>query len=140
MPAVHLLDTSVWIRALRRSGHPAIQAHVRSLLMAGTVATCGQVVLEVLGGAATEVEYTRLEADLAGMHHLDITSSDWVAASHLAFTLRRAGLTMPFADVLLAAVAVRHDAIPVHVDEHFEYIATHTQGALHVHSLLPLVR
>ncbi len=140
MPPIHLLDTSVWIRALRRSPHPAIQARVRALLQTGTVATCGQVILELLGGTTTEAEYSRLEADLDGVDYLDITAHDWRAAARLTFTLRRSGLTIPAGDVLLAAVALRTGATLVHADEHFDAIARHTGGALQVESLLPLIR
>lgn len=136
---LHLLDTSVWIRALRRSPHPAVQAHVHSLLRAGTVATCGQVILELLGGTITEAEYGRLDGDLRGVEYLETLVSDWRAAARLTFTLRRSGLTIPAGDVLLAAIAMRTGATLVHIDEHFDRIAPHTGGALLVENLSYLV-
>lgn len=140
MPGLCLLDSSVWVHVLRRLPHPAVQARVQALLQTEIVATSGQIILELLGGTVTKTEYQRLEARLLGLRYLAVTKDDWPAAARLTFALRRAGLTVPVADTLLAAVAIRTGATLVHIDQHFDAIARHTRGALQVESLLSLVR
>jgi predicted nucleic acid-binding protein len=128
-----LVDTSAWIFALRRAPSPVIVRRIAELLESDTVATCGVVQLELLGGAANEAEYTRLEQRLRGLRYLPIESPDWEDAARLALQLRRAGITVPFTDALLSALAVKHQAILLHADRDFDLIAT--RAPLQVESL-----
>lgn len=75
MPGLRLLDSSVWVRVLRRSPHPAVQARVQALLQTEIVATSGQIILELLGGTITETEYQRLETRLLGCSGSGISRS-----------------------------------------------------------------
>ena len=137
MAALYLVDTSVWIFAVRRNPQPAIRNRVAALLEMDQIAICGLVELELLGGAANAGEFSRLKARLHGLHRFSIGDLEWEAAAESAFALRRLGVTVPFTDVLLAAVALRHNAILLHADRDFDLIAKHT--ALDVESLADLV-
>lgn len=131
---LYLVDTSAWVFALRKRPQETIRQRIDRLLELGTVATCGLVELELLGGALSEQEFARLEMRLWGLHRLPTDEADWNSAARLAFSLRRAGVTVPFADLLLAALALRHEAILVHADRDFDLIANHSP--LRVESLV----
>ena len=82
--------------------------------------------MELLGGTANEQEYARLQQRLLGLHLLPIEERDWEATARLAFSLRRAGVTIPFTDTLLATLARRNDVILLHADRDFDLIARHS--------------
>lgn len=125
MGSLFLVDTSVWIFALRRSPHEAIRHRIAELLEMDTVATCGLVVLELLGGTANEGEFARLQQRLQGLHRLETREADWEEAARLAFSTRHAGIAVPFTDLLLSALAMRHDAVLLHADRDFDLVARH---------------
>lgn len=133
---LYLVDTSVWIRALRRSGSGEVQRRLEDLLVANEAATCDMVRLELLRAAADETEQARLEARLHGLHQLSADADDWLAAARLGFALRQAGITVASPDLLIAAIGLRHDAIVVHADRDFELIAEHSE--LRTESMLPV--
>jgi predicted nucleic acid-binding protein len=134
---LYLVDASVWILALRRSPVPTIRDVLADLLHNDLVATCPLVELELLGGAATEAELARLEARLRGLHRIEFVDEDWRSAARLAFALRRRGVTVPFTDLLLAALAIRIDATLLHVDRDFDQIARY--ASVRVRSLVDLL-
>ncbi len=49
----------------------------------------------------------------------------WEEAGRWGFELRRRGVTVPFTDLLIAAVAAGAVAVLVHRDRHFDSIAAH---------------
>ncbi len=81
--------------------------------------------LELLGGTRSEQEYSRLKARLNALEDDSHDSSSWETAFAMAFKLRRSGLTIPATDILIAASALISQAILVHVDLHFDLIASH---------------
>ena len=123
---LYLVDTSVWIFALRRNAPTGVTRRVADLLHLDAVATCGLIELELLGGTRYEPEYDRLRARLRGLHYLPTESADWTEAARLAYDLRRLGVTVPYTDALLAAIAHRNGAIIVHADRDFDLIAAHS--------------
>ena len=56
-----LIDTSVWLFALKRDFHPEIKEFVEKTLLNEDVAINGIVKLELLGGARSQKEYRRLK-------------------------------------------------------------------------------
>ena len=86
---------------------------------------CSPVRLEVLGGARPE-ERTRLEAHFSVIPYRPCHEADWDRGLALAWRLRTKGLTVPWLDVLIAAIAI-HDGIRLYaVDAHFREIASHS--------------
>ncbi|MCF8109533.1 MAG: PIN domain nuclease [Desulfohalobiaceae bacterium] len=120
----YLIDTSAWICALRKDGDPRVQTRVADLLKKERVATCAMIKLELLGGTRSEQEYSRLKARLNALEDHSNESSSWETAFAMAFKLRRSGLTIPSTDILIAAFALMSQAILVHVDRHFDLIAS----------------
>jgi predicted nucleic acid-binding protein len=76
--------------------------------------------LELLSGTKAEREYQELKEDLEALIHLETTYKTWERASHLAYELRRKGLTVPATDVLIMAVAVENGCSLLYADHHFD--------------------
>jgi predicted nucleic acid-binding protein len=125
-----LVDTSAWIDALRRDGDPDVRAAVTSATAEGRAVLCDLVLLELWNGAhgASEQRLLReLERDL---EKVPTPAAVWEAASDLARTCRRAGVSAPATDILIAACAEFHKLEILHRDSHFNYIArARSQGA-----------
>lgn len=134
---LYLVDTSAWVLATRRSLHPVVKERLDALLSSDLVATCGLIELELLAGTVDERELAWLQTSLGGVHRLATVEADWAAAGRLAFELRRAGITVPFPDALLATLAIRYGAILLHVDRHFDRMVRHSP--LQVESLVHVV-
>jgi len=120
------LDTSVWLDVLPPSGtNTDLRDRVDSLLAADRVATTGMVRLELLGGARTDQEWDTLNDHLSALHQLPLEDDTWHDAARMSFQLRRQGVTVPFTDLIIGAVAVNADAVLLHRDRHFDLMAQH---------------
>jgi predicted nucleic acid-binding protein len=120
-----LLDSSVWIEALRRNGRLDIKLAVEGLLEVYEAQWCTPVRLEVLGGARPE-ERRRLGQHFSVIPYRSCNEKDWDRAISLAWKIRDKGLTVPWLDVVIASIAL-HDGIRLFaVDEHFKKISALT--------------
>jgi predicted nucleic acid-binding protein len=126
MSELVLIDTSVWILALRAGGPVAVRQEVEQLLATGRVATTPIVILELLTGARSSREFRELKEDLEALKQLELSPSVWERAYKLGYDLRRAGLTIPTVDIMIAALALEYDCLLLHADRHFEQIAQHS--------------
>jgi len=117
-----LVDTSVWIEALRPQGAMACKQAVQSALAANTAATCEIVIAEVLQGVADGVEAGRLEQRLEGVVALRMDGVGSEAA-RISRALRDRGLAVKFGDLLIGAAASVNGAALMHRDKHLSVIA-----------------
>ena len=101
-----LIDTSVWILALRKSPVPAVRDEVEDLLAANRVAIVPMVRLELLGGTRSPQEFTRLKSRLGALHQIPAEESTWDMAERLSFELRRQGKIIPYTDILIGSAAI----------------------------------
>jgi predicted nucleic acid-binding protein len=120
-----LVDSSAWIEALRRHGDLRVKLAIEGLLDAYEAQWCTPIRLEVLGGARKE-ERTRLGHWFSVIPYRSVREEDSERAIALAWRLRDGGLTVPWLDVLIAAVAL-HDQVRVYaVDARFKEISKRT--------------
>lgn len=120
-----LVDSSAWIESLRRQGDMRVKLAVEGLLEAYEAQWCSPVRLEVLGGARLE-ERALLGKCFSVIPYRPCREDDWDRAIALAWRLRGKGLTVPWLDVLIAAIAI-HDGTRLYaIDAHFQEIAKHT--------------
>lgn len=120
-----LVDSSAWIESLRRNGDMRVKLAVEGLLEAYEAQWCSPVRLEVLGGARLE-ERAHLGKRFSVIPYRPCREDDWDRAVALAWRLRGKGLTVPWLDVLIAAIAI-HDVVRLYtIDAHFHEIAKHT--------------
>jgi hypothetical protein len=126
---VILVDTSAWIELLRASGHPAHLTLRHHLQRRSPIATTEPVMMELLAGARTAAEHSRLRARLMALPRLAVGGlEDYGAAADLYRACRTRGATVRrLIDCLIAAVAIREGATVLHNDRDFELLARHTR-------------
>ena len=125
-----LVDSSVWIEALRRSGRLEVKVALEALLEEYEAGWCTPVRLEVLGGSRRE-ERRALGGYFAVIPYRACREPDWDEAVALAWKLRDRGLTVPWLDVLIATLAIRDGVRLYALDDHFRTIADLTGLALY---------
>jgi len=121
-----LIDTSVWIEALRPGGIVAIRERLNEILAERKGATTPLVLLELLSGARDEKDYEELSEELSALCQFPVNDTVWMKSCRLAFELRRKGVTAPSTDVLIATVAQENQLTLLHADRHFDLIAGKT--------------
>ncbi len=90
---------------MRRDGDPEIRARVLALMQSGDAAWCDFVRLELWNGFRGAAERRQMEALEADITLLPTTDAVWTRSRALARRARTAGLTVPGADLLIAACA-----------------------------------
>ncbi len=113
-----LVDSSVWIEALRRDGRLDVKLALENLLEEYEASWCGPVKLEVLGGARQQ-ERKALEEQFSCIPYFPMTDAAWDAAKNLAWRLRDRGCTAPWNDILIASLSVKAECRIYAVDKHF---------------------
>ena len=73
-------------------------------------------------GARSEKEQAELTNALSALPFLEMTEALWVKAGRLSASLRKAGKTIPFSDILIATLALENNLAVMTVDEHFRTI------------------
>jgi len=119
MPGV-LADTSVWIDFFR--GTARVPADFERLIRTRQIATCGIVIAELVSGTRSPGEGEKIEAALVGLDYLEMKRTTWRLAGDMMAQLRRAGVTVPMSDVILAALAIQNDCRILTRDRHFRRI------------------
>ena len=124
MAPTFLVDKS----ALARLPRPAVDRRLTPLLLAGDVATCGIIDLELLYSARTHADFVEIQTDRRALPRVDIAQLDFDRAIAVMELLARRGkhrgASLP--DLLIAAVAERADLTVLHYDRDFELIASVT--------------
>ncbi|MBI2841112.1 MAG: PIN domain-containing protein [Acidobacteria bacterium] len=115
-----LLDTSVWIDALR-GRTPAVVACVQRLLNDDRVATCGPVIYEIHRGLRSG-ERDEVLSLFRALHRITFEESDWEDAGTLDASLRSRGRSLPPMEVLLACLCLRHKVKLFSLDVHFTQV------------------
>lgn len=118
-----LVDSSIWVEAARRHGDLAAKVGLEGLLEEFEAALSSPARLEVLGGARRN-ERGRLEAYFANLPYCPIEEADWHAAARNSWTLRDAGLSLPWNDILIATLALRVQCRVYARDAHFDSMRT----------------
>jgi predicted nucleic acid-binding protein len=119
---VVLVDSSVWIEALRRNGDIRVKLGLEGLLDAYEAQWCSPVRIEVMGGARHQ-ERRRLGEYFSVIPYRSTTERDWENAVALAWRLRDRGLSVPWMDVLITAIALEDASRIYTIDDHFRRVA-----------------
>ena len=115
-----LLDTSVWIDALRGKT-PEIVTVTRALLNNDRILTCGPVIFEIKRGLRTQ-ERKKIMPMFVALIRLPLEENIWDKAGDLDASLRKKGITIPPMDVLIAQVCLHHKVFLFTLDEHFHSV------------------
>jgi predicted nucleic acid-binding protein len=117
-----LVDSSLWVHQLRKGGDPAKRDRVNALLQNGMAGWCPAVRLELWRGVTNDAERKTLRHYETLLPDYEISTAVWERAIRLADSGRRAGVTVPLADLLIFACARVHDLDLAHDDVHFEQL------------------
>ena len=115
-----LLDTSVWIDALRGKT-PGIVAATQSLLKDDRVLICGPVLFEIKRGLRPP-DRKKILPFFDALTRLSVDENIWDAAGDLDASLRKKGITIPPMDVIIGQVCLQHRVPIFTLDEHFHSI------------------
>jgi predicted nucleic acid-binding protein len=119
---VELADTSAWTNRHRR---PDVQADFEARLVAGDIATCAPVKLELLWTTQTNAEFDRFAALVAALPQIGIDPPVWERAIDVWRQLVARGRhrQVPQPDLVTAAAAEAAGVAVCHYDRHFDLIA-----------------
>jgi predicted nucleic acid-binding protein len=122
--AIYLADKSAFAR-LHQS---VVFERLAPSIERGLVATCSVIDLEILYSCRSPDEYDAVLAERVGLERLDIAQVDWDRAidvqHRLASASQRRAAAIP--DLLITAVAERHQVAVLHYDHDFQRIAAIT--------------
>lgn len=121
-----LVDTSVWIDCFSGRSVSHVTALEQSLYAGDDVCVCGLVLMEVLQGIRSDVDYRRTAAYFRSLVFLPMSYPTFVRAAEVHRALRRKGVTVRRpVDCLIAATAIDHDVLLLHNDRDFDPIEKH---------------
>lgn len=120
MSDLYLIDTSVWIFALRTKYIPKIKSYVKRLIDEDKVVINPIIKLELLAGTKTKNEFSRLKLRLDALQEIPIDQEIWEESQNIAFGLRRKGLKIPTIDIIILSCAKIHKITLAHRDKHFD--------------------
>jgi predicted nucleic acid-binding protein len=119
-PGVPLVvDTSAWVR--QRDAD--VVGRWKATLAAGLVAVCPVAALEILAGARDEDGFATLDRALGALPQAPVTASVCAAALGASRELR-GSRRLPAADFLIAAAAAERGFGVLHLDGHYDTLAT----------------
>jgi predicted nucleic acid-binding protein len=119
-PGVPLVvDTSAWVR----QREPGVVERWKATLAAGLIACCPVAALEILTGARDEDGFAALDRALAALPQAPVTSAVCAAALGASRELR-GSRRPPAADYLIAAAAAERGFGVLHLDAHYDTLAS----------------
>ena len=133
-----LIDTSIWSLALRRRRrqlnphHQRLVAEWRRLIEEGNAVVAGPVRQEILSGIRAHDQFERIRARLDGFDCPDPAVQDFDQAAVFYNRLRSVGEGAGSIDLLICAIAYRHNLAIFTTDRDFERYAQ--QLPIHLHT------
>ena len=116
-----LIDTCIWVPFFNRP-QSAEKRIVDALLDDDRAALIGPIATEILQGIPREPQAAYIASLLRGLRCLEMEWEDWIEAARLGRRCAAAGHRLPLSDLILAAVAIRHDAEIYTSDPHFDLL------------------
>lgn len=118
-----LIDSSAWIEYYRKEGNKDYKICISNAIKNNDAAVNGIIRLEILVFTKTQSEYNELSSDFNAFHNLELNDKIFQKASEIGFDFRRRGITIPSADLIIAANAIVTESQLIHFDKHYTYIA-----------------
>ncbi len=118
-----LIDSSAWIEYYRKAGNKDYKVSIYNAIKDNNAAVNGIIRLEILVFTKTDFEYNEISSDFDAFHNLELDEKVFQKASEIGFNLRRKGIAIPSADLVIAANAIVAESQLIHFDKHYTYIA-----------------
>ncbi|MFL6237446.1 MAG: PIN domain-containing protein [Thermoanaerobaculia bacterium] len=132
-----VIDTTIWSLALRRRAHQLSSDEKRlfeewaDLVNSGRAVLVGPVHQEVLSGIRGEDVFEALHERLKSFRYIRNLPGDYVQAARFFNTCRSHGVAGSHGDMLICAIAYRHEASIFTTDPDFPGYAKHLPIRLH---------
>ena len=123
MKSTVLIDSSVWVEISRKGGEEPLKAELAELMRAGRTAMTWPVWVELHQGSKGRRDEENLQGWREVSQWLEFDSECWQEAARTARACLRAGVNVPFGDVLISACARRYGVELLERDRHFAMIA-----------------
>ena len=117
-----LIDSSLWVDFTRRKSPASLKSFIHPWILDVSAAICPPTVFEVLRHA-TASERELIEAQFATLPMLPVPDLLWQDATRLGQACRDQGFTAGSVDLLIAAIAIHHQAEIVTFDADYLDIA-----------------
>ena len=114
-----LVDTNVIIDFWRTPTEA-----LKKIFLEETVAICGITKAELMHGAKSEKDLLAISEALSDFEYIPLDESIWDEVGQLLYRLRNNGITVPFQDVVLCALALKYNLLLWTNDKHFALIKT----------------
>ena len=117
---MYLIDTSVWIHALRPTGNAEIRTRLKPLIVNAQTCITEWILLELMTGLTKTDQPSSLLQWFTPVPRLPFHPEWWERAWENAGRLRKQGVTPSAADCLIATIAIEHRVTLIHCDTDFE--------------------
>ena len=112
-----LADSCVIIDYLR---NPTPEA--KKIFSRNEIAICGVVKAEILRGAASSSQLSKLEKALECFENIPFVEEYWADLAQMLNNLKILGVAVPFQDAMIALLAIKSGALLWTADKHFQLI------------------
>ena len=116
-----IADTSIWIEFFNRPESKEKRS-MDFLIDENQLVFAGPVLMELLQGCRTSRDADIVLNHVSALPFLETIFSTWQRTGEISAGLRRKGITLPTIDLIIAALAMEHDAEVFTVDPHFRKI------------------
>ncbi len=113
----YIADTTVWIEYFKQK--EKVVDFIDKALDTGSLAITGPIITELLQGIKSADESAMILSCIDAVPNIETSAHVWINAGLLSNELRKQGVTLPLADVLIAAIAKENDLIILTYDKHF---------------------
>ena len=122
MPERVLIDTCIWARVFAKP-NSAENRTVEQLIEQDRAVVIGPVLAEVLFGFRRSEQAVWAASRLKSLGWIEVEWDDWRDAAARGRQLAANGHRLPLTDLVIAAIALRHDLSVYTIDPEFDLIA-----------------
>jgi len=115
-----IVDTSIWIEYFKNN--QKYVPFIEDNLNLENILISGPIISELLHGVKSEKEYKLLSESISAVPYAECVYDDWIKTGETLYNLKKKGITVPLTDILISAIAIRHDASVLSLDKHFKSI------------------
>ncbi len=123
-PEKFLIDTTIWVKFLRGMDE-SLRDRISTLVLKNCAYTSEIIIMEILRGAKSGKEYTMLRNDFLSLAQLSTNKEVWELSWRSAYKLRKKGINIPMADIIIASTAAHYNCTLIHSDRHFDLAEKH---------------
>jgi hypothetical protein len=117
-----LVDTTIWVKFFRGEDE-RLKERLSSLVLQNQACISEIIIMEILRGARSEKEYKMLYDDFMALPLLSINKNVWELAWEMVYKLKKKGITIPLADVIISSTALYYNCTLIHSDKHFDLVS-----------------